>query len=67
MTNSDFSRIAKAVSSNEKLKDIDIKYTRTINKSTGYAEVVYDQDSLDEAVIRLFYDPVEEWYFEDTE
>ena len=65
MTNSDFSRIAKAIAGNEKLDDIDIKYTRTINESTGYAEVVYDQDSLDEAVIRLFYDPVEDWYFED--
>lgn len=67
MSNSDFSRIAKALVKDEKVNPIDIKYTRKINKSTGYAEVIYDQESLDRAIIKLFYEPVEEWYFEDEE
>lgn len=67
MSNSDFSRIAKALVKDEKVNPIDVKYTRKINKSTGYAEVIYDQESLDRAIIKLFYEPVEEWYFEDEE
>ena len=61
MTDSDFSKIIEALSSDKKMNLPDIKYSRTVNKDTGYAEVEYDEDSLEGVVKKLFYDPVEEW------
>lgn len=61
MTDSDFSKIIEALSSDKKMNLPDIKYSRMVNKDTGYAEVEYDEDSLEGVVKKLFYDPVEEW------
>lgn len=61
MTDSDFSKIIEALSSDKKMNLPDIKYSRTVNKDTGYAEVEYDEDSLEGVVKKLFYEPVEEW------
>lgn len=61
MTDSDFSKIIEALSSDKKINVSDIKYSRTINKDTGYAEVEYDEDSLESVIKKLFYEPVEEW------
>ena len=44
-----------------KMNVSDIKYSRTINKDTGYAEVEYDEGSLESVIKKLFYEPVEEW------
>ena len=46
---------------NQKINVSDIKYSRTINKDTGYAEVEYDEGSLESVIKKLFYEPVEEW------
>ena len=61
MTDSDFSKIIEALSSDKKINVSDIKYSRTINKDTGYAEVEYDEGSLESVIKKLFYEPVEEW------
>ena len=61
MTDSDFSKIIEAISSDKKMNLSDIKYSRTVNKDTGYAEVEYDEDSLESVIKKLFYEPVEEW------
>lgn len=61
MTDSDFSKIIEALSSDKKMNLPDIKYSRTVNKDTGYAEVEYDEDSLESVIKKLFYEPVEEW------
>lgn len=61
MTDSDFSKIIEALSSDKRINVSDIKYSRTINKDTGYAEVEYDEGSLESVIKKLFYEPVEEW------
>lgn len=64
MTNAQFSKIGKILEGNKRIDVPEIKYTRTINPETKLAEVVYDEVTLNYATIKLFYNPVEEWYFE---
>ena len=64
MTNAQFSKIGKILEGNKRIDVPDIKYTRTINEDTKLAEVIYDETTLNYAIIKLFYDPIEEWYFE---
>lgn len=64
MTNAQFSKIAKILEGNKRIDVPEVKYTRAINPETNLAEVVYDEVTLNYATIKLFYNPVEEWYFE---
>ena len=41
-----FQQDYQALSSDKRINVSDIKYSRTVNKDTGYAEVEYDEDSL---------------------
>lgn len=60
LTNSQFSKIAKAVIRNDEVKCPEITGKRTISEYTGWAEVNLDQKSIDEAVIQLFYKPIDD-------
>lgn len=64
MTNAQFSKIGKILEGDKRLEVPEIKYTRTVNQQTGFAEVTYDNVTLNYAMISLFYNPVEEWYFQ---
>lgn len=63
MTNAQFTKIGKILEGNSRIEVPEIKYTRTINEQSKLAEVVYDETTLNYAIISLFYKPVEEWYF----
>lgn len=63
MTNAQFTKIGNILKGNSRTDVPNIKYTRTVNEETGLAEVRYDQVTLNYAIISLFYNPVEEWYF----
>ncbi|MDD6311509.1 MAG: LCP family protein [Firmicutes bacterium] len=60
LTNSQFSKIAKAVLKNKEVKCPEITGKRTISDYSGWAEVNLDQKSIDKAVIELFYTPIDD-------
>lgn len=64
MTNAQFTKIGNILEGDSRTDVPDIKYTRTVNSETGLAEVEYDNVTLNYAIISLFYNPVEDWYFE---
>lgn len=59
MSNSEFSKLAKAVTTDKKEDPPKIEAYETINPTTHWVEAHYNDNSLAKAVIELYYKPVE--------